>query len=66
MNKLPDLLALELKAARRILTELGYAYQTKETIPPGKEKGQGIKRVIAVKGLRPDEVKVIWSYEKYE
>ncbi len=66
MKKLPEVLALELKEARAILTELGYNLKEEQTIPPGKGKGLGFKRVIAAKELGPDLVKVIWSYEKYE
>lgn len=64
--ELPDLFALDLKAAINFLQQQGYKVGVVETAPPDKKKGLGVKRVLAIREIRPEEITLIWSYEKYE
>ncbi|ACL69526.1 hypothetical protein [Halothermothrix orenii] len=36
-----------------------------QTKPPDKKEGYGEKRVIAIKEIDSEQIKIIWSYEKY-
>ncbi len=63
MNDCKTLSGRMLKDIILIFKKENIEFSVVETFPPHKKRKYGNKRVLAVKELRPDIYKIIWSYE---
>lgn len=61
-----DFLALELSKTMEKFNAQGLQVEAVETRPPGKNQGQGKKRVISIKKIRPEVFRITWSFENYK
>ena len=60
-----ELLIHNLAEVENIIENESYTVESLENSPPGKKNGTGQKRVVAIKEINQDKLKILWSYEDY-
>lgn len=66
MDAPPDVVALPLEEAVRILQAAGWTPRLRTTAPPRSAPAGGVQRVVRQRATSPGEVELVVAWERYE